>query len=182
MSNRRTKIVTIGSPPGSRDMGKSFLITEMPAFQGESWGTRAFHAIVAAGGDVDGYVPGAGLEALAIAGYKSFGQIDYATAQPLWDELMTCVRRVEDPSRPEVSRPLVESDIDEISTIITLKFEAFSLLVNFSKAAAGPTSQAQGPTSTTEPSSSSTPTSPPSSGPSFHPARRPSRSSPRRSA
>ena len=177
MSNRKIKLVVIETP--GRDQGKCFRVQEMPAYQGERWATRAFHEIMRAGGEADGYVPGAGWEALAMAGYKSFGRLDLAVAQPLWDELLDCVTVVPEQSRPEVFRPLLlDSDVEEIATIVQLKLEAFSIHANFSRAAADQTSTTA-PQTIREPSSPSMPTSPPASGPSYHPARRRSPSSPR---
>jgi hypothetical protein len=174
MSNRKTKLVVIET--AGRDQGKTFRIEEMDAWSGESWATRAFHEITRAGGKAEGYVPGAGWEALAFAGFEAFGKLDLAVAKPLWDELIGCVKRVEDPGRPDVNRPLVSSDCDEIATIVQLKVEAFSIHANFSKAV---NDQRSTTASTTlqEPSSPNTSTSPPSSGPLFHQARRRSRNS-----
>jgi hypothetical protein len=169
MSNRKTKLVTIETP--GRDQGKSFLVTEMSALRGERWATRAFHEIMKAGGNADGYTAGAGWEALAIAGYKAFGKLDVNVIEPLWDELLTCITRVEDHSRPEVQRPLVESDMAEIATIVLLKFEAFSIHANFSQAVAAPISTMAQTTMPVQPSPN-TSTSQPRSGPSYHPARR----------
>ena len=166
--SRKIKLITIDTP--GRDQGKTYRVEEMSALRGERWATRAFHEIMKAGGEAEGYAPGAGWEALAIAGYKAFGKLDIAVVEPLWEELLTCITFVSNLAQPEVHRPLVESDMEEISTIVQLKLEAFSIHANFSTAAADPRSTTA-PT-TTEPSSSPTPTSPPRSGPSFHPARR----------
>jgi hypothetical protein len=169
--SRKSKVVTIETE--GRDQGKSFRIQEMPAMSAERWAMRAFHAVMKAGGEAEGYTAGGGWEQLAMAGYGVFSRIDPDTAQPLWDELLTCVTRVEDVNRPEVFRPLVVSDIDEVSTIIQLKLEAFSIHANFSTAGAGLTSTPAQMTSRA-PSSPSTPTSQPASGPSFHRSSRPS--------
>jgi hypothetical protein len=168
--DRKVKVVVIETP--GRDRGKAFRITEMAALRAERWAVRAFHLIMKAGGQADGYVPGAGWEQLALAGFNSFGKIDPDVAQPLWDELLTCVSKVENPNYPDVVRPLVESDMSEVATIVQLKLEAFNIHANFSTAAGIPTSTQAAMTSP-EPRSPSTPTSPQSSAPSFHPAKRP---------
>lgn len=177
MGSRRIEIFTVTTP--GRDEGKAFRIEEMSAWDGERWAVRAFHEVSRAGGDLEEYSPGAGWERLALAGFQAFNQLDLAVAQPLWDQLLTCVTRVEDPGRPEVFRPLVESDIDEIATIVQLKFRAFQIHANFSQAGGSQKSTPPASTTTRAQSSASTQTSPPSSGPSFHQARRAPRTSAR---
>lgn len=107
-----------------RDQGKTFLITEMPASDGERWVTRAWLAIAQAGVTVPPGLEEAGWAGLA---YYSLQALRFATidqVSPLLNDLMACVKIVEGPT---VTRPLMEQDIEEIATRMFLKREAFDL-------------------------------------------------------
>lgn len=141
---RKTKTVTItagqatdegGKPiptkPG-RDEGKVFLITEMSATDTEDWALQTFLALARSGVDVPDDVASAGLAGLAQFGLKGLTGISYAEAKPLLDKLMDCIQIKPDPKHPEVTRTLVESDIEEWSTRLFLRVEVFKLHVGFS--------------------------------------------------
>lgn len=131
---RKTKIVTVEQD--GRDKGKVFLITEMPASQGERWATRAFLALANAGIDIPQEAINMGMSAIAIIGIQSLARVAYKDAEPLLDEMMACVKAVPDPSRQIISRELIEEDIEEVFTRVWLRGEVFELHTGFSVAAA----------------------------------------------
>ena len=127
---RNTKDVTITAE--GRDKGKVFHLTEMPATQSEKWAFRLFLALSRAGFEVPDDIQAAGMAGIAALGLQSIGKLSWADAEPLIDEMFGCVQVVPDPSRPEVIRRLIESDIEEIGTRMFLRKEIFGLHVSFS--------------------------------------------------
>lgn len=111
-----------------RDAGKVFVITEMGARPGHRWACRVLFAMMNAGVDMpDGYAE-LGMAALATMAGSSIGRIPFEVAEPMLDELLTCVRFIPDPANsPNVERALFESDIEEVATIFKLQHAAFKL-------------------------------------------------------
>lgn len=144
---RKTTTVKIDNPD-SRDHGKEFIITELPSTQGEKWAARALNALLASGVDIPDNIAKMGLRGVAVAAQtgrfkmdlSSFNGIPWSMAEPLLDEMMTCVQIIPDPARPAVIRPLIESDIEEIGTRLKLRMEWLGLHLGFSLAAKIPTS------------------------------------------
>ena len=114
-----------------RDKGKVFVITEMPVSRAEKWAFRAVFAMGKSNADFD-LDPRGGMAQLVVLGIKSFLSMDFEDAEPLMDEMFSCVMIQPDQTRPDVTRPLVESDIWEISTRLKLRMEVIGLHVNFS--------------------------------------------------
>lgn len=131
---RKTATVTIEAE--GRDLGKVFLLREMPASQAEKWAARAFLAMARSGIDIPDDLAGAGLAGIAAVGLKAIGGLGFAEAEPLMDEMFACIQIIPDPARPAVVRALVESDTEEISTRLRLRKEVFGLHVDFSGLAA----------------------------------------------
>jgi len=123
---RKTQTVTITA--AGRDQGKTFLITEMPASQAENWAIRAVFAMGKSNVDIPMDAVYAGWAVVATVGLKALLGAPYDEARPLLDEMMACVQSVQDSG----TRPLIESDIDEISTRMFLRDEVFRLHANFS--------------------------------------------------
>lgn len=117
-----------------RDQGRVYLLTEMPASQAEKWAARAFLAMARSGVEIPDNVAEYGLAGLAMVGLKALGGVSFELAEPLLDEMMRCVQRIEDPTRRHMTRPLVENDIEEISTRLQLRKAVFGLHVDFSEA------------------------------------------------
>ena len=118
---RREKYITITSD--NRDKDKTFYLREMSAVQAEKWAARALLAVSGPGTSI----PQAGLASLADAGFnllEMLGNIRWEVAEPLLDEMMTCEQRKESAT---CIRSLVPEDIDEISTIFTLRKEVLKL-------------------------------------------------------
>jgi hypothetical protein len=130
------KVLTYTVTDEGRDLGKAFVLTEMSATQAERWGMRAMMALLKGDVELPEDAISGGLQALAAAGFKAFGKIDYADAAPLLDEMMTCVTFMPDPARPQVVRRLMDDDIEEVVTRLRLRAEIFKLHVSFSAAGA----------------------------------------------
>jgi hypothetical protein len=128
---RKTAIITIDSP--GRDFGKVFELTEMSATKAEKWATRALLALLRSGVEVPEDIASAGLAGVAAMGIKAFGGINYADAEPLLAEMMSCVVVIPDPSRPQVKRPIrTDDDIEEVATLLRLREEVITLHTGFS--------------------------------------------------
>lgn len=123
---RKTKTVTITT--AGRDEGKSFLLTEMPASQAENWAIRAVFAMGKTNVDIPMDAVYAGWAVIATVGLKALLGAPYDEARPLLDEMMACIQSVQESG----VRPLIESDIEEISTRMYLRDEVFKLHANFS--------------------------------------------------
>lgn len=127
---RKTKGVTITTE--GRDKGKTFLLTEMPARQAEKWGTRALLTITRSGVNLPEDIAEAGMVGVALAGLQLLSNINFHDAEPLLDEMLTCVQFIPDPNNKGIVRFLHDSDIEEVKTIIQLRVEVLSLHTDFS--------------------------------------------------
>lgn len=127
---RKTKEVIV--PLDGRDKGKKFLITEMPASTAEKWAARAFLALAHAGIEIPEELQGAGMAAIAIVGLRALGRVSWEEAEPLMDEMMACIQSVQ----PAITRPVIEEDIEEVTTRMWLRSEVFELHCGFSIAGA----------------------------------------------
>ncbi len=130
--SRKTKIVTIQNE--GRDKGKKFHITEMSAVRAEKWAARAFLALAHAGVEIPEEVKGAGMAAIAVIGLRALGNVSFSEAEPLLDEMMSCVQYMPDPKYPINLRSLIEDDIEEVITLAMLRSEVFELHTGFSLA------------------------------------------------
>ncbi|AWB21240.1 hypothetical protein DA075_10210 [Methylobacterium currus] len=130
---RREKRVTIPSDdPENRDGGKTYFLKEMPATQAEDWAMRALLALTAAGAEIPDDLEGAGMAGLAVMGVQALTGLKHADVKPLMDEMFTCVQACPDRGNPNVVRPLVEDDIEEVQTRLLLRKEILQLHVGFS--------------------------------------------------
>jgi hypothetical protein len=123
-----------------RDQGKVFLITEMSARRGHQWATRVLFGIMNAGLEIPDNVLNAGFAGIAAIGVKALGKLPVSVAEPLLDELMTCVQIIPNPANPDIVRNLVDDDTEEILTIFKLQKEVLALHVDFSTTVANLTS------------------------------------------
>lgn len=140
---RKVKDVTIDTP--GRDLGKTFRITEMNPRKGEKWAGRVLFAAAKSKGVDDAEANGmalAGMAGLATLGVRSLTSIPWEDAEPLLDEMLTCVSFVPDPGRVDqttmlpYARPLIEDgeDIEEVGTLLSLRSEVIELHTGFSPA------------------------------------------------
>ena len=111
-----------------RDKGKQFLITEMSASQAESWAFRVILAIGNAGIEIPDNLASQGMAGLMAVGYMNLLKIPFEAAKPLLDEMMGCVQIV--PS-PNIKRPLIEDDIEEVKTRLSIRKAIWDLHMDF---------------------------------------------------
>ena len=117
-----------------RDKGKTFVLNEMPAVKGDKWAKRLLMGMVRAGVDLPEDIYETGMAGVAAAGFKALLTIPWEIAEPLLDELMTCVTIKPDPRNPSVERGLIPDDIEEVVTHMTLQSGVFELHTGFSVA------------------------------------------------
>lgn len=154
---RKTTIYTVTSE--DRDIGKKYLITEMPASRAEKWAARAFLAMAHSGIEIPANIMDAGFAGLALMGLRSLAGVNFDEAEPLLDEMMTCAKFLPNGMPIESARVINEEygDVEEPSTLVKLRAEVFKLHINFSMADAILTSPLA--SAKTSPDSSSTPMS-----------------------
>lgn len=132
MRKEKTVVIERG-----RDKGKMFAIKELPASQVERWATRALFVMMNCGVEVPDNLLSAGLAGIAAIGIKSLTKVPYDLAEPLFDEMMTCIAIVPDPQQPMVKRgyggvgPMIEDDIEDVSTRLILRKAVFELHLDF---------------------------------------------------
>ncbi len=125
--------VTINDPL-SRDNGRRYVLTEMPASQAEKFAARCFLALAKSGAEVPQDVRSAGMAGLAIVGFQMLAGLNHADAFALMDEMMGCVQYAYEPSNAAALRSLMEIDIEEVATRARLRSELFTLHTSFSLA------------------------------------------------
>lgn len=136
---RKHAVVTIEAE--GRDKGKTFLVLEKSAYEAEKWATRALLALSRNGVEVPEEAMNAGALGILIAGLAGFKQMRFDDAEPLLDEMLTCISFVPDVSKLDpvngrpLARPLItgdDGDIDEVTTLLKLRGEALELHLGFS--------------------------------------------------
>lgn len=132
---RKVQTIRIPATPPSRDAGKTFLITEMGAAQAEKWATRALMAVAQSGLDIPPDVLRMGMGALVAVGFRGILTMGFDDAEPLLDEMMSCVQIMPDPKNPSLVRPVDEEDVEEVTTRLTLRSQVWELHTGFSPAA-----------------------------------------------
>lgn len=124
---RATKTVKIETE-GSRDKGKVFLLTEMPAMRGEKWAVKAFMSLARSGVDIPDNVMSGGMAALAGVALSAFSSASWFDIEPLIDEMWNECVRISEQTGP---RHVTSDDLEEISTILLLRKEALELHLGF---------------------------------------------------
>lgn len=122
------KKVTITIDADGRDKGKSFVLTEMSAWDAEEWAGEALFAMMNAGVDIPPGIESAGLAGVAALGITALTKMSYEKARPLLARMMQCVEI--QPSR-DIVRPLINDDIEEVSTLLRIRKEVFALHFDF---------------------------------------------------
>lgn len=136
---RKTKYFTVEAE--NRDQGKTFLITEKDPIASDKWAMRALSALAKSGVELPAGFATAGLAALAALGVRAVLTMPFEDAEPLLDEMLECVAVVPDMNTLDQTtgkplfRRLNPADIEEVSTIMTLRSEVITLHVGFSVAA-----------------------------------------------
>ncbi len=114
-----------------RDKGKVFHMTEMSADAVEKWAIRALLAVGHAGIDLPPDIKDGGMATIARVVLEALMRVDFRDAEPLLDEMMTCVRIQPNPVDPKIVRELVPDDIEEVSTRVALRREVMRLHTGF---------------------------------------------------
>lgn len=133
---RRKKVVTIPGVRGeelhTRDNGKTFVLTEMPAEQAEWWATRAFLALTNAGAHVPEGAKAAGMAGFAMMGIESLYQLRAEVLKPLMDEMFECIKYEHAPGLPlQAIMPGEASQIEEVATRLQLRMALVELHTGF---------------------------------------------------
>ena len=128
MRTEKTVVVELSG----RDQGKYFHLKEMSAIRAEKWASRALLALSRSRVDITPDVVAGGLAAIATVGIQALSGLQFAEAEPLMDEMFGCIQFIPNPAQPAVKRPLVEDDIEEVSTLAFLRAELLALHVGFS--------------------------------------------------
>ena len=146
----RRSVTWIAPADFDRDAAKVFIITEMPADQGERWATLAMELIAKAGQKIPEGAEHAGMAGLASADpdlvildadKMAALAVTRALQDPVLDALWECVQYRHDLKNP--LQPIydgVNSQIEEIRTRRALRMEVLKLHLNPSVAAELPSS------------------------------------------
>ena len=135
------KQATITIDTQGRDFGKTFVLTELSAMAAEEWAGRALFAMLNSGVEIPDSIARAGLAGVAALGITSLTKLSFDAAKPLLNDMLACVQVR--PS-PNVTRVLIEDDIEEVATLLTLRKEVFNLHLSFFTGAGESTSGEQG--------------------------------------
>jgi hypothetical protein len=125
------KVVTVTITDEGRDFGKVYQLTEAPAIQTDKWGIRAMLALNRNGAQIPDEIMKLGLIGVLVVGVHKLRGVLWEDLEPLLDEMMSCVKIVPTPDKPNVVRALFAGDIEEVSTLSTLRKEVFSLHAGF---------------------------------------------------
>ena len=124
---RRTETVTIeGDPKVNRDAGKTFLLTEMSAWDATMFGAKALLLLTNSGATVPD--PTSGMAGLAVAGLQALEKLTFPQLKPLLEEMILCAQYVHKPGHPPQD---ARENIEEVSTYMTLFRAAFVLHTGF---------------------------------------------------
>lgn len=122
---------TIPESPNNRDSGKVFHIKEMPASKAEWWAITALLAMSKNGVEIPDGALEQGMASMVKVGLEMVAKIPPQDAKPLLDEMMACVTFVPNPANPSIARPVIEDDIEEVTTRLKIRAEVFKLHVDF---------------------------------------------------
>lgn len=150
---RQVRVVSITEE--GRDKGKQFVLTEMPADQGEWWAIRALSVLGNAGVDLPKGALEAGMAGLAnveatsgavkalfVVGLRMLPGVNVQALKPLLDEMVTCIQYQPPgggpggrfPAQGLIMGPMCQ--IEEIKTFLQLRAELIELHLGFSLAGA----------------------------------------------
>lgn len=119
----------------SRDHGKTYRLTEMPAIPLDKWVARALLALGKSGVDIPDEVRQQGAAAIMTIGIRAFVGVQFADAEPLMDEMLDCITFVPDLKHPD-ARKLFPGDIEEVETLWHLRGQLMELHTGFTVRAA----------------------------------------------
>lgn len=122
---------TISGNRPSRDAGKYYLLTEMTAAKAEKWAARAFMTLSRSGVDVPPGIASLGIIGVFMVSFQAFRYASFVEIEPLMDEMMGCIQALPDPGNALKSRPLIDTDTEEIETRWELRREILELHAGF---------------------------------------------------
>lgn len=126
---RKTETLTISDD--GRDKGKTFVLTEMPAIQGDRWAAQALSLIIKAGQDLPTGAAEAGMAGLAAAPLTSLPVLQ-ALQDPSLDAWWECVKYQHAPKHPLQTIFQGEAcQIEEISTVSLLRMKVLEMHIGF---------------------------------------------------
>ncbi|MBO7712483.1 MAG: hypothetical protein J6S85_02870 [Methanobrevibacter sp.] len=109
-----------------RDAGKVFKVEEMPAVQMDRWITRALCMLGRSGSGLS-MIGGMTMEDLLSA----FSKLDFKDSEPLLDELLSCCSFKKDGTLVKMTGSMVDSVVEDWTTIFKLRIEALKLNLGF---------------------------------------------------
>ena len=109
-----------------RDAGKVFKIEEMPAVQMDRWVTRALCMLGRSGSGISA-IGGSTMEELL----QAFSKLDFKDSEPLLNELLACCSFKKDGTLVKMEGSMVDSVIEDWTTIFKLRIEALKLNLGF---------------------------------------------------
>ena len=149
--SRKTMIYQVPDEDGNRDAGKRYLIEEMPATRAERWAMRALLALMGGNVDLGDVKPGHGMAGLMSVGMDKLACLDWATVQPLYDELLECVYALPKPDNEAVrvrqTPAPTHTQVEEVTTQLRQRAEALGLHQGFYDALATLTARSAAETS-----------------------------------
>lgn len=127
------KTINITITDENRDKGKIFILTEMSASRAEAWAMRAGLALFHANVELPpGFDPRRlSFASMAEIGLQILSGLSWEDAEPLLDEMWSCVQIQPDARKPQVVRNLIEDDVEEIGTRLKLRSEVWKLHTDF---------------------------------------------------
>ncbi len=134
---RKDKTITI---EGGRDDGRKFYIKEMGALKTEKWASKAIVALLSTGIDIPGLDESDGIEGLMKLDPKSIANalltgmlkgLKYDVFEPLLDEMLSCMYYQSDLSKEMLTVENIDTYIEDVKTILTLRKEVITLHVGF---------------------------------------------------
>lgn len=123
-----------GARPQGRDHGKSFLLTEMSAWDATMFAAKALLLLTNSGASVPDSTTG--MAGLAVAGMQALEKLSFIQIRPLLEEIIQCAQYVHKPGHPPQD---ARENIEEVATYMTLFRAAFVLHTGFSGAGSIPT-------------------------------------------
>lgn len=124
---RKTAKIKIDTE-GSRDIGKTYLLTELSAEEAEDWLFAFIMAAARSGVMLPPNLQEIGLAGVATLSLQALGGMRMDEARPLLDKMFSCVQFV---SSKGITRALEKDDIEEVSTRLRLRKEVVELHTGF---------------------------------------------------
>jgi len=129
------KVQRIEITSEGRDQGKVFVVTEMDASRAELWAMKALLALIKENPELPDGLEYQGMAALASLGIPALSKLPFDVIVDLMEEMFTCVRVAPDKSNPDMTRSLIDNDIEEVGTRLKLRMDILKLHWSFSSAA-----------------------------------------------